>query len=212
MRNVDVLEGTPTILNLTQSTRFVQHTRKVWAADVEEAVELGATGVVVHVNIGSRWTPEMLERLAKVAKQARANEMPLMALMYPRGERADGSDENFLDERDNDRDAYTKRVRHCVRIAVELGADIVRTHYTGTIETFATVVDSAQGVPILVSGGDPTDTHSFLKLVSDACAAGGSGVAAGRNIFNADDPTSVITALRAVVHHNVAPEVALSTQ
>ena len=38
------------------------------------------------------------------------------------------------------------------RIGAELGADIIKTNYTGNIETFKTVIESCP-VPVVIAGG-----------------------------------------------------------
>jgi DhnA family fructose-bisphosphate aldolase class Ia len=40
--------------------------------------------------------------------------------------------------------------------------------------------------------------------------AGGAGVAAGRNVFQHENPTKIVRALCGIVHENLNPETALS--
>ena len=67
--------------------------------------------------------------------------MPALAIAYPRKVHDDGKDDNYEIEKDTDINAYTQRVCRCVRTSVELGADIVKTQYTGSIQTFQRVID-----------------------------------------------------------------------
>ena len=60
--------------------------RKMLTGTVKEAVAMGADGVSLHINIGGKEEPEMLEQLGKTAEQCHRWGMPLLAMMYPRGE------------------------------------------------------------------------------------------------------------------------------
>ena len=60
--------------------------RKMLTGTVKEAVALGADGVSLHINIGGKEEPEMLEQLGMTADQCHRWGMPLLAMMYPRGE------------------------------------------------------------------------------------------------------------------------------
>lgn len=152
---------------------------------VMHAVQLGASGVCMHVMVGATKTSDMLKGMAKVAEDCDNLGMPLMAIMYPTG---------F----DNNEDV--KHIKWAARIGAELGADIVKTHYTGSSETFAEVVNSCP-VPVMLSGGprsdDPMDFLIVLKGVMDA---GGRGCAVGRNLWQYKDPLAMLEATKAIVH------------
>jgi DhnA family fructose-bisphosphate aldolase class Ia len=198
-------------VNLTQSTSLVKHTDKRRAGSVERAVAMGATAVAFHVNVGSKWTPRMLAKLSTIRDKCDRYGMPLIAFMYPRSEFPDGSDNNYLDLKQSDKAAYAKLVRHCVRIGADLGADAIKTQYTGDPESWATVIDSAMDVPVVIAGGPRTDVASFLTTVYDACSVGGAGLAGGRNVFNSGLVVPMIHAVKGIVHQGWTVEKALST-
>jgi len=60
---------------------------KVLVADVVEAIKTGADAVSVHINIGSKTEPAQLKVLGTVAKTCDEWGMPLLAMVYPRGEK-----------------------------------------------------------------------------------------------------------------------------
>lgn len=160
--------------------------RKMLTGSVEEAVRLGADGVSLHINIGGREEPEMLEHLGLTAQRCHEWNMPLLAMMYPRGE-------NVKDPHD------PEVVGHVARIGAECGADIVKTVYTGDVDSFARIVKSTP-VPIVVAGGPKTDTDlELLTMTEDIMAAGGSGVTFGRNVFAHRNPQGITEALAAVI-------------
>jgi fructose-bisphosphate aldolase/2-amino-3,7-dideoxy-D-threo-hept-6-ulosonate synthase len=197
-----------TIVNLSASTTRSVHTRKVQVATVHQAAQLGADAVAVHVNISSQYEHEMLRTLGRVAGMCESYGMPLLAIMYPRGENQYG-DENYDEIKRTDRARYSSLVAHAARIGVDLGADIVKTQYTGDVDSFGQVVDACRPVPIVVAGGPLAPVESVLHMAYDIMAAGGAGVSFGRNVFGRAAPTPMISALKAIVHGGLAPLAAL---
>ena len=94
---------------------------------VEEALRLGANAVSVHVNIGGKEESEMLQNLGMISDKCVEWSVPLVAMMYPRGE--------------NIKDPHNPEiVAHVARIGAETGADIVKTVYTGDVTSFRKVI------------------------------------------------------------------------
>ncbi len=86
------------------------------------------------------------------------------------------------------------------RVGAELGADIIKTNYTGEVDTFKEVVRGCP-VPVVIAGGPQMDTErELLQMVRDSIDAGGRGVSIGRNIFQAKDPTDLVRKIARVVH------------
>ncbi len=175
------------ILHLSGSTSLSPETNyKVLVNTVLEAVKLGADGVSLHINIGTKSDPEMIETLGRVSRECREFGMPLIAMMYPRGE-------NIKDEYDVD------VVKIAARVAAELGADIVKTNWTGDPDSFKEVVQGCM-VPVIIAGGEKSGIRGILEITKQSIEVGGSGVAFGRNVFQSDDPTGVVRALYLIVN------------
>jgi len=69
------------------------------------------------------------------------------------------------------------------RAAQEIGADFVKTYYSGDPESFHKVVEGCP-VPVVVLGGEKTETvEQVFSLVHASIQAGGKGIAIGRNIW-----------------------------
>lgn len=202
------MAGISGILNVTASTTRSQHTRKVLMSSVEEAVSLGVDGVGVHVNISSTYEPEMLRILGEVSRECERLGMPLMGIMYPRTEH-DGADENYYDLLREQPDKYAELVRHAARVGVEAGADLIKTQFTGSAESFSTVVESCLGIPVVIAGGPKIEATKALRNAYEAIRGGAAGVSFGRNVFNRKDSSKFIQALRLIVHENATVEVAL---
>jgi fructose-bisphosphate aldolase/2-amino-3,7-dideoxy-D-threo-hept-6-ulosonate synthase len=112
--------------------------------------------------------------------------MPLLAMMYPRGE-------NVKSQFD------VEAVKNCARVGAELGADIVKTNYTGDVDSFREVVRGCN-VPVVIAGGPKMDSEeALLKMVRDAMEAGAAGISIGRNVFQHDDVTGITRKLAKIV-------------
>ena len=163
--------------------------RKMLTGTVEEAIRLGADGVSLHINIGGKEEPEMLEQLGMIAEQCHRWNMPLLAMMYPRGEGVKDPHDPGI-------------VAHVARIGAEHGADIIKTVYTGDIDSFSKVVKCTP-VPIVIAGGPKAKSDiEILQMTEDAMAAGAKGVTYGRNIFAHKNPHQMVQALAAIIFKN----------
>jgi len=182
------------IIHLSASTKLgPDPNQKVLVSSVEEAITLGADAVSVHINIGSANEAEQLQALGEVAETCATWGMPLLAMMYPRGPKVGSEHDPDL-------------VAHAARVGAELGADIVKTNFTGSSETFRRVVEGCP-VPVVIAGGPKLDTdQDVLKMAYDAVRAGAAGVSIGRNVFQHKDPTSMVRALVKIVHEGGTPE------
>lgn len=198
------LGASAAIVNLTASTVGSTHTRKVLCTDVEAAVAAGADLVAVHVNITSRYEGSMLSTLSTTIRQAEALGVPLLAIMYPRRE-GEADDDNYRELKSSDPDAYSRLVTHAARIGMELGADVIKTQYTGSPETFERVVEATRPVPVVIAGGPFCSASESLSAARGAVAAGGKGISFGRNVFQREDPTHMLRQLQSIVHGEGAP-------
>lgn len=192
----------PIILNITASTILGQHTNKVLVSSLEYAISIGADAVAVHLNISSQYESEMLKVAGIVSDECHRYGMPLMILAYPRREKIINgiiADDNYDELINNSNEKYTQLVAHCVRIAYELGADIIKTQYTGSYTSFQNVVSSAPNKPVVIAGGKNMEVDVLLQIVDDAIKAGGAGVSIGRNVFNNERSDIIISAIRKIV-------------
>ncbi len=163
--------------------------RKVLLGSVKEAIRLGADAVSLHINIGSPDEPMMLYSLGLIADECNEWSIPLIAMMYPRGENIKNPNDPSI-------------ISHTARIGAEAGADIVKTIYTGNIDTFREVVKSCP-VPIVIAGGPKSKTNNdILELCNSAMQAGSIGVTFGRNIFEHANPKKLIKALHEIIIEN----------
>jgi predicted phospho-2-dehydro-3-deoxyheptonate aldolase len=164
---------------------------------VEEAIKLGADAVSVHINLGAETDREMLGQLGYVSSQCQEWQIPLIAMMYTRGPKI----KNEYD---------VNNIKHAARVGAELGADIVKVVYTGSIDSFRKVVEGCP-VPVVIAGGAKMDSdEDIFKMVEDALKAGAMGVSIGRNAFQHKKPEKMVEAMCEMVHNGASVKKALT--
>ncbi|ACL03455.1 Fructose-1,6-bisphosphate aldolase (Class I) [Desulfatibacillum aliphaticivorans] len=185
------------IIHLSASTSLSPFPNaKTLICTMEEAIKLGADAVSIHVNLGDGLEKDMLRDFGEISYQARTWGMPLLAMIYPRGEK-------IVDEYD------VKYVKHAARLGHEMGADIVKVPYTGTPDSFYEVT-SGCAVPVVIAGGAKMDSdRDILEMVKGSVEAGGAGVSIGRNVFQHASPGKIVRAISSIVHDDATVEQAL---
>lgn len=192
----DVTEEIGLIVHLNAATNVgPDPNNKVIVGDVETAVRRGADAVSVHINVGSETEPHQLQDLGRVADECEKYGMPLMAMTYVRGPDVEVNVEN---------------VAHATRLGAELGADVVKTAYTGDPDEYEHVIEGCP-VPVVIAGGPKAETkREVLDDIRDAMDAGARGVAMGRNVFQQEDVEAMTRAVSHVVHDGASVEEAIS--
>ena len=152
---------------------------------VEAALRAGADAVSFHINVGSDHEPDQLTELGELTERAHRLGVPVLAMSYARGPGVDGHDAESL--------------AHAVRIAEELGADVVKTGYSGDPDTFDRVCEATR-LPVVIAGGSRGTDRETAEMVRGAMDAGAAGVSMGRSIFQHDDPEAITRAVSAIIH------------
>jgi DhnA family fructose-bisphosphate aldolase class Ia len=160
----------------------------VLAWSLDDARRLGVHTVLTYVQLG---TPFELSALRNAAKVAAACDVAgcsyvceiMAATSEPPRARADEA----------------LHVTAACRVGAELGAHVIKT----TLPQPPAALHQATGfgIPVLVAGGAwVEDREDLLTAVREAMIAGAAGIAFGRNVWGADDPAKVVSALRDIVH------------
>jgi predicted phospho-2-dehydro-3-deoxyheptonate aldolase len=184
-------------MHLSASTSLgPQFHHKVVVGTVEEGLRRGADGVSVHINLSDAQEPEMLRELGRVGSACAKWQMPLLVMMYVRGELAPSP-------------LPDSAIAHSARVAAELGADLIKIPAPADDAVLAEIAASLP-VPVVVAGGSKTDEpESFLKRLGSILETGVQGVAIGRNIFQRREPEALLRAVCAMVHHGASSSEAL---
>ena len=163
---------------------------KVTVGDVEEVISRGAVAVSAQVNLGDDSESEMLYDMGQITSDSWNHGVPTLGMVYPRGPNL------ILDPEDK-----TRGIAHAARVAFELGCDVVKVPWTGSIDSFQKVT-SGVPIPVLIAGGTGSSFPDTLDIVSKSIIAGGSGVCMGRQIFGSTNPLHRLLALRSIIHGN----------
>lgn len=153
---------------------------------MEDSIRLNASAVAFSIYIGAEYEHQTITEFSELVNQAHRYGIPVLAVT------AVGKE-------------MTRDLRYlslASRIAVELGADIVKTYYC---EDFDKLVSVCQ-VPVVIAGGKKISEPDALKLAQNAVKDGAAGVDMGRNIFQAESPMQMIKAVRSVVVDGLDPE------
>jgi fructose-bisphosphate aldolase, class I len=100
-------------------------------------------------------------------------------------------------------DGDAEKIVPLVRLAAEMGADIIKADPTTNPEDFHRVVEAAR-VPVLVRGGGKEDLRSVFGKSAALLAQGAQGLVYGRNVYQHEDPKLVVAALMAMIHKGVS--------
>jgi DhnA family fructose-bisphosphate aldolase class Ia len=156
--------------------------------EVEEALRLGADTVKAMLIMGRTDPGGMASNMAylsRAAETCRRWEIPLMIEPYLWGANVPA-----------DPSARAKMNADGARMALELGADLLKLEYGGDSRQFREIVQ-ASPVPVFVLGGPkrPTQRETLADIVG-AAEAGAIGLTIGRNVWQHADPAAMIGALR----------------
>jgi len=169
--------------------------------DMEQAVELGASGLIAFLVFGRTDASVFMKNvtyLGRLSMQSQRYGIPLIIEPVLWGGRIPAA-----------KKADAALIEHGCRIAFELGADALKAPYTGDTASFTRIASNIP-IPILVLGGPRMDQpQQVLQTVAGAMAAGAHGVFFGRNIFQYPAPSVMIRAIKCIVHEGAAVSDAL---
>lgn len=165
-------------------------------AHPEEALRLGADAVLTYLIVGTgdaEFEMKEIARNAEIARECERVGIPLIVESLARGKAVENpGDPRWLN-------LHT-------RMAAELGADAVKTDYSGDTASMRSVVEQCP-IPILVLGGSRhASDKDALNVVREVAAAGAAGVFFGRNVFQADNISAFLEQARAALDGASTPE------
>jgi DhnA family fructose-bisphosphate aldolase class Ia len=148
---------------------------------------MGVDVVLASISLGSgdaAVDSANVEMFARLVAEARSVGMPIGGEVYP-GVYGQISNEAFHD-----------LISNSCRIIAELGADFIKTFYTGP--RFNEIVKSTP-VPLICLGADKVEEIQALGMAEKAIQAGARGVVFGRNVFEGARPKDFLAALGEIV-------------
>lgn len=102
-------------------------------------------------------------------------------------------------------DGDAEKIVTLVRLASEMGADIIKADPTTDPADFHKVIEAAR-CPVLVRGGGKEDLRTVLSKSAAIIEQGANGMVYGRNIYQHDNPKAVVKALMAIIHQRAGGE------
>jgi DhnA family fructose-bisphosphate aldolase class Ia len=160
------------------------------------AVACGAAAVAMTVKFGHAREGEFIKQASFAADECELLGLPVMieAMAAVEGKKP------------NDAEG----IKLAARAAQEIGADIVKTYYTGDPESFRAVVEGCPA-PILILSGQSAENgeRSLFEDVYHSLQSGGAGVAIGRGIWGGGKTKAMIEAMVGIVHEAWKPEQAM---
>jgi class I fructose-bisphosphate aldolase len=165
-------------------------------ASPEDALRHGADAVLTYLVVGTadaKFEMKEITRNAKIARECERVGIPLIVESLARG-------------KDVQNPGDPKWLNLHTRMAIELGADAVKTDYTGDAASMRSVVEKCP-IPILVLGGSRhASDKNALDVVRGVAEAGATGVFFGRNVFQADNISSFLEQARSALDGAAAPK------
>ncbi len=156
-------------------------------SSVETALMYNASGVAVTVKFGHEREGGFIKQASFIADACERWGMPLMIEAMAKGESVKAAND-------------PEGIRIASRAAQEIGADMIKTYYTGDKKSFERVVSGCP-VPVLILGGRKSkDTGVIIGDIYDAIDAGAAGVAIGRNIWQGGNTAKMVKAVSGIVH------------
>jgi DhnA family fructose-bisphosphate aldolase class Ia len=104
-------------------------------------------------------------------------------------------------------DGDAEKIVTLVRLAREMGADIIKADPTSDPKDFHRVVQAAR-CPVLVRGGGREDLRQVFVRSRELLDQGAVGMVYGRNVYQHPSPQAVVRALMSMIHDNASAEAA----
>jgi len=153
---------------------------------VKEAVKLGASAVGYTIYLGSAYEDEMMQEFENIQREVHNKGLPVIAWIYPRGKSVKNKDK-------------TKLMIYAARTGLEIGADIVKIQFAGSIQDLKWAVKSAGKAKIVIAGGIKKEEKELLKQVKEIMQAGCIGLAIGRNVWQNKKPLEITKKIRDII-------------
>lgn len=161
----------------------------------EDALHHGADAVLTYLFVGTgdlEFEAKEIARNAEVARECERLGLPLIVETLARGKAAPHP-------------ASPEWIKLHTRMAAELGADVVKTEYTGNVATMQEVV-SICPVPVLVLGGERRSDAAATEAIRGIAESGAAGVFFGRNVFQSGNVADFLKRARALLDKDFEEE------
>jgi fructose-bisphosphate aldolase, class I len=201
LAGADALQGKGIILHLNGMSTFAPTpNQKELLTSMETAAAMGVDGVSVQVNFDGECDARNMVLLGSVVDDARRFGLPVLTMLY---DKVMNTDESLRLE----------RLRHLIRVAIELGTDSIKLAPPKTRqELHAVLEDACEDVAIYFAGGELGSDDDLLSLASEGIHLGSAGLCVGRNIFQRTEPHSILNRLKATLTTSAPRTIAIPSR
>jgi class I fructose-bisphosphate aldolase len=152
---------------------------------IENAVRLGADAVSLQTNFKPDNHGHNLRMIGAVVDEAEKYGLPVLAMIYPAGPTDDAPGRPM------------RLHRHYLRVAWELGVDVVKTAPPPHLGDIDELLDGlGEDLRVVFSGGALAGDDALLGLAKSVANSSAAGLCIGRNVFQRDDPGEILTQMR----------------
>jgi DhnA family fructose-bisphosphate aldolase class Ia/ubiquinone/menaquinone biosynthesis C-methylase UbiE len=154
--------------------------KKSQVCSVKDAMYFGADFVSYHLNLGTDEEMDYFSEIEKIQTKCNTYGLPLLGMLYV----------------DNELDDFS--LLHAIRVAEELGFDIVKVWRPKNVDILHRAVEQTH-IPILIAGGKVENSEVFVEEAKKINEAGVAGFAVGRNIFSVKNSESIIKSICEII-------------
>lgn len=180
-----------TLASIFNRKRYIYEAQTL---SVRDAIRLGADAVIASLYIGGEHEFQSIEVVGRLCSEADRWGVPCIVESFPSLDRFESVDDPSC-------------IDKVVRIATELGADMIKVYLPKDPEVMKKTAYCARA-PLVLAGGEATTPMDVLTLAKLAVDSGLAGVCFGRKVFRYRDPAKIVKALSLIVHENVDVEYA----
>jgi len=168
-------------------------------ASVEQVAAAGADAIMSYLYVGhkdNQLERQEIERNARLAEDC--SRLGIVLIIEPR---------SVMDHSDSTQVANPDLLAWYCRMSAEIGADVVKCIWPGSVEDYETIV-SQTTVPVVLAGGPAGDEKlvETMQIAESTVLAGGAGIMFGRRIYSSKNPAAVLAGLRAIIHDGASAQ------
>jgi class I fructose-bisphosphate aldolase/fructose-bisphosphate aldolase/2-amino-3,7-dideoxy-D-threo-hept-6-ulosonate synthase len=187
-----LLRGLGVMIHLNGMTSLApQPDRKERLTSVEAALRLGADAVSLQLNFDGTNDAHNLTQLGAVVDEAQQCGLPVLTMLYDKVQ-CEG-DEPPL-----------RRHRHLIRACVELGTDALKLAAPSHPSHVSVLLEGIKDhTAVFFAGGAVRSEEEMVSMAREMVARGATGLCVGRNIFQRESASGILTLLQEAVQEAV---------
>lgn len=161
--------------------------RKEMLAAVTTGLRLGVDGVSLQLNFDGANDAHNLTLLGATTDEAQKYGLPVLTMLYDKAAPADES-------------VQLERLRHLVRITIELGTDAIKLAPPRSFSMLRSLLaEVGEDVSVYFAGGELMRDDQLFAFAEQVASHGAAGLCVGRNVFQRAQPGPVLDRLKHIL-------------